>query len=450
VSPVAALELVGLGVTLLGIGAAATGRPAGLRAAWPIVIALLFATGLEHASEAAEWMGDETVGHLGEDVAVLVPALWLFLFFTSPRERLLETVASKEEQIRLVLEAAPVPLAILDRDLRYTAASAAWRALLHPDAVGTLEHHALGEACAGGAAFLCEGIDDAVALGRSVGSQDPVEIELGHRTEWIRWLVSPWFAHPDELGGVVVLLDVVSEQLRADEEARAMQEQLQRVNRTDLVALVSSGVAHDVRNFLLVVGAHAELLRAPAVTADELEESTRAIQQATDAATKLLGTLTDLSRKRVAETQRVDLGAITLQARRILERSLPPTVQLVIDCDRGAPILVTATPIKIQQILLNLVVNARDAMPEGGEIRLGVGTEGGRAYLSVRDRGQGIAPEIQGRIFEYLFTTKEPGRGTGLGLAIVRSIVDEYDGTIEVASTPGEGTRFDIRLPLAS
>ena len=428
-------ELSAALVTLLALALLLKRRLERLRPVLPTLVFLLLLSAAIHLGEGLEGLGIKRLVQPIETLAILAPATWLFLFFALRVDALGARIYTREDQLQRVLDTAPTPLAILDLDLRSLASSKAWRELV--GARASEEGHA----------FLSE----VLARTRDQGQAsclEPVQVDFGQEREWVIWAASTWFTGPDEVGGVVLLLTVVSGQLEAEEETRRLQEELQRANRVELVSVVASGVAHDVNNFLSVVSGHASLLGTD-LDEEEREASLSAISSATRLSAGLLETLTGLSRRQTPEPKRLDLVELIEQARRLLSRVLQRRIRLELELPE-APVVVNAIPIKLQQVLLNLVVNARDASQDGGRVSLSLAVDAQQARLLVRDEGKGIPPELREQIFERLFTTKGPEQGTGLGLAIVRSIVEEHRGSIHVESEVGRGSTFEIRLPLAA
>jgi CheY-like chemotaxis protein len=215
----------------------------------------------------------------------------------------------------------------------------------------------------------------------------------------------------------------------------------------ELVGNLTSGIAHDFNNLLTVICNVSELLRTegdaqrPSVAnlLDDLDE-------ATSRATLMTGQLLSLGRAPVAGTENVDLGLAVKGLARTLPRLLGSSVDLEVDASEVA--IVNASPAGLQQIVLNLAVNARDALPNGGRIAIHVRVDGGHVSLVAEDDGVGMDEATRARIFEPFFTTKS--NGTGLGLATVRELVKRYGGTIEVTSVLGKGTRFEVRFPVVA
>jgi len=249
-------------------------------------------------------------------------------------------------------------------------------------------------------------------------------------------------------------------------ERISLEDQLRQAQRLESIGGLAAGVAHDFNNLLNVMLGYSEILMdrfadAPDVLSD-LAEVRRAAQSATGLTRQLLA----FSRKQILTPKVMELNAVIGDMQKMLRRVIEENVKLDLHCT-GTPLPVKVDVNQLEQVLLNLVVNARDAMPDGGvvtietdEVRLDEGyarahhlresLEAGRyARLTISDTGTGIPPEIQSRLFEPFFTTKEQGRGTGLGLATVYGIVKQSGGQIFLYSEVGFGTTFKIYLPIS-
>jgi PAS domain S-box-containing protein len=255
----------------------------------------------------------------------------------------------------------------------------------------------------------------------------------------------------------------VSARKRTEEELRESQVQLHLAQKLDAIGRLAGGVAHDFNNLLTAIGGYGELLVDGLGPGHPLrgdaEEILRAAEQASDLTNQLLA----FSRRQLLQPRVVDLGLLARDIDRLLRRLLGRDVDLVMSLDAECgPVKVD--PGQIEQILVNLAVNARDAMPEGGRLNIATGSvrvpaNGAQAHpgvppgewstLVVGDTGEGIDADTLDRIFEPFFTTKERGKGTGLGLATVYGIVQQSEGQIRVASRPGAGTTFTVYLPRA-
>jgi two-component system, cell cycle sensor histidine kinase and response regulator CckA len=253
-------------------------------------------------------------------------------------------------------------------------------------------------------------------------------------------------------------------QLRQQEAERALrraQEQLAQSQKMEAIGRLAGGVAHDFNNLLTVIRGYTEVLLQRLGPDDGARPLHEAVAQAAERATRLTRQLLAFSRRQVLEPRVVDLGDLLRDMEAMLRRLIGEDVELVV----GRPAElghVRTDPGQFEQVVLNLTVNARDAMPQGGTLRLELSdttldesqardgatiVPGPYVQLTVSDTGAGIPAAVQPRIFEPFFTTKERGQGTGLGLSMVYGIVKQSEGYIWVDSEPGRGTTFRILLP---
>ena len=236
--------------------------------------------------------------------------------------------------------------------------------------------------------------------------------------------------------------------LTAQKQAEAEMRQLQKM---EALGQLSGGIAHDFNNVLAVVQVTAEMLSED-LTDPALRDQAQEILKACERGSALTRQILAFSRKQPLRPERIDLDRVVVQLDQMLRRLIGDGVTLGtrLAGDLG-PVL--ADPGQIEQSIVNLVVNARDAMPRGGRIEIETANAdrpGGPAVmLAVHDVGHGMTDEVRKHIFDPFFTTKDPGRGTGLGLTVIYGIVSQAGGTIEVDSTPGKGTSFRIYLPRA-
>jgi PAS domain S-box-containing protein len=245
-------------------------------------------------------------------------------------------------------------------------------------------------------------------------------------------------------------------------EHKRLEEQLRHSQKLEAVGQLAGGVAHDFNNLLMVIQAHNERLRArlapsdPASHKDAIE-----IERAVTRSTALTQQLLAFSRRQVLQLKALDLDAVLTEVAKMLDRLIPANIELKI-LPAASPNRVKADPGQMEQVILNLAVNARDAMPQGGQLTIGTRNvelhetfagshaqipPGKYVVLTVSDTGVGMRSEIQAHIFEPFFTTKKPGEGTGLGLAIVYGVVKQTGGWITASSEFGKGTTFDIYFP---
>ncbi len=258
----------------------------------------------------------------------------------------------------------------------------------------------------------------------------------------------------ERVGVTAIYLDVT--------EQRLLEEQFREAQKMESVGRLAGGIAHDFNNLLTAIRGFADLaafdLPERAAARNDIAE----IRTAADRAAMLTRQLLTFSRRQVVIPQPVDVAALLAEMETLLQRLVGEPVRIAVVPPRGAS-AVRADPTQLQQVLLNLVVNAKDALPRGGRVLLEVaqvdldaaevsealGMSPGRyVMLAVSDNGHGIDRETMKRIFEPFFTTKEPGRGTGLGLSTVHGIVRQSGGDVRVYSEPGVGTTFKVYLPL--
>ena len=241
---------------------------------------------------------------------------------------------------------------------------------------------------------------------------------------------------PRHLQGVMI---DVTQQRRRDEELREAQ-------RLESIGQLAGGVAHDFNNLLGIIQGYAELLEP------DVPETSRAdvleIRRAASCAADLTRQLLLFGRREAAEAQLVDLNGVIGNLREMLRRTLGEHVDFTVDLsEESSTVLIPAG--QLEQILVNLTVNSRDAMPGGGSMTLTTRPAGERVVLRVADNGTGMSDEVAARAFDPFFTTKEKGRGTGLGLATVYGIVQGAGGRVHLDTMLGEGTTVEVELPLA-
>jgi two-component system cell cycle sensor histidine kinase/response regulator CckA len=258
--------------------------------------------------------------------------------------------------------------------------------------------------------------------------------------------------------GRVVSFEVMAENVT---ERRALEEQLRHVQKMEAIGRLAGGVAHDFNNLLMVIIGYTELLRENLPKDGDQRGYADAVWNAGKKATLLTSQLLAFSRKQVMSPRILDLNAVLQEVDRMLPRLIGEDVQLGIvqAADLGR---IKADPGQMEQVIMNLCVNARDAMPRGGRLtietgnakldadnarRIGATNAGSYVLLSVTDTGTGMDQSTQSRIFEPFFTTKEKGKGTGLGLATVYGIVKQSGGYITVESELGRGARFEVYFP---
>jgi PAS domain S-box-containing protein len=360
--------------------------------------------------------------------------IFTFLDITAQRQAL-DVLRASEEQYRGLVEGLPIMLIQFDRDLRvtyvnpattaisgFTAAdlheAAAWQTWIHPD-----------------------DLPRTIALGRQTLEGQPGSLEIRYRirdgSEKIGYvLYQPRREGGAVVGGTALICDITVQ--------RRLEQELQHSQRLELVGRLAGGIAHDFNNLLTVVIGLASQVANQFASDHPVREDLQRIMDAGEQAARLAGQLLAFSKQRRTPLRPVDVNTVVLRTLELLRGTLPRTV--AVETHLGpAELPVLGDETQLQQVVMNLCLNARDAMPEGGRLRLRTEAGDGRVRLRVEDTGVGMAEEVRARAFEPFFSTKE--NGTGLGLAVVRQIVEGLGGGVAVWSEPGAGARFDVWLP---
>ncbi|MEK6778636.1 MAG: PAS domain-containing protein, partial [Candidatus Deferrimicrobiota bacterium] len=327
----------------------------------------------------------------------------------------------------------------------FLSGKAKWRDLIHPD---DLEH-------------VKSTFREAVRAGRKVLH---VEYRAVHKDGTVRWISDRRQLFYDDDGAFAyvdgLLLDV-SSQKQAEEALRKSEDQLRQSQKMEAIGRLAGGVAHDFNNLLTAIRGYSDLLLLRLDGRSPMRREVEEIQKAGERATSLTRQLLAFSRKQVLQPKMMDLNAIVADTDKMLRRLIGENIDLVtvLKPDLG---LVLVDPGQVEQVLMNLVVNARDAMPRGGKVTietanvvLGEGYSkehrmvepGPYVMLAISDTGVGMDEKTKTHLFEPFFTTKEKGKGTGLGLSTVYGIVKQSGGYVWVYSEVGQGATFKVYFP---
>ncbi|MGA7553457.1 MAG: PAS domain S-box protein [Candidatus Acidiferrales bacterium] len=364
------------------------------------------------------------------------------------RKRAEEKIRESEARLRVLVEQLPAVLWTVGKDLRFTSALGAGLARLglKPNqivGVSLMDYFETNDQT-----FL------PIAAHRRATKGEPVTFHVEWKGGSYTCHVEPLRTAEGELQGAICMaLDIT--------DRKQLEEQLRQAQKMEAVGRLAGGIAHDFNNLLMVIQGYADLMTERLAEGDPLRRNAEQIQTASQRATSLTRQLLAFSRKQMLAPKVLNVQSVVVEMEKILRRLIGEDIQLETSSapDLG---LIKADRSQIEQVILNLAVNARDAMPEGGRLTIetanveldkaaahppAVLSPGKYVMLAVTDNGCGMDAETQAHIFEPFFTTKEKGKGTGLGLATVYGIVKQSGGYVWVYSEPGRGTSFKVYLP---
>jgi two-component system cell cycle sensor histidine kinase/response regulator CckA len=409
-------------------------------------------TGLPTTVERSASSEGELVPLVAERTVMLQQANEQLRIEIAQRDRIEEALRSSEAKYRCLIENLEQSIFLKDRDFRFVAVNPRFC-----QGLGLDEEEVLGKTDFDFyPTALAEKYraDDVRVLTESVRLEVEEENVAGGQTRVVRVVKTP--VKDDQGQGVGVLgifWDVTSQ--------RALEAQLRQAQKMEAVGQLAGGVAHDFNNLLTVILGNTAMVLSRMAPADPCRELLQAVEKAGSRAASLTRQLLGFSRRATLRAEPVSLAACVQETVHLLRRTIDPRINLDVQISPDLwPVL--ADPTLIGQALMNLCLNARDAMPQGGRLLLRAdnvdlgddyarlhleGRAGAFVRLRVEDTGCGIPAEVRPHIFEPFFTTKGLGVGTGLGLAMVFGIVKQHQGWINCYSEIGRGTRFDLFLP---
>ncbi len=360
-----------------------------------------------------------------------------------------EALRASEHRLRLVTDNMPVLIAHLDNHDKFTFCNGRAREWFRMEP-GEVVGKSAAEVLDGGLWTETQKWIRATMCGEQVSFEtrwkrpDGKEIDVG-------CMIVPHLTREGAAVGFYALLADISDRKDAEKARRKLEEQLRHSQKLEAVGELASGVAHDFRNLLTVISAHTEYVRNEVADNALVLRSLDTVEEAVSQAAMVTRSLLTFSKKLDTVMAPTDLCRAIEDTTQMVVRTMPPSVDVNVETECDPLPWIEADPTQIQQVLLNLVLNARDAMPDGGTLSIQVQpdpSDDQRVQLIVRDTGYGMTPEIRSRAFEPFFTTKGEERGTGLGLATVHGIVESHGGVVQVESEVGGGTSFIISFPL--
>jgi PAS domain S-box-containing protein len=373
-------------------------------------------------------------GGVGDEIAILLIAVGVVLrgaFLVRDLERLRRKAEHSERRFRMVFERAPIGISIGKNGIMSETNPALQEMLgfsgsefkgMHYLDITHADDQNLEQQ-----AELNAGLNDAAAIDKRILRKDGSIVEAHVHVA----------LDLDDGLGIGLIEDVT--------RRHELEDQLRQAQKMDSIGKLAGGIAHDFNNLMTAVIGYSDLLLRDSQGGDR--DKVAAIRDSAVRASKLTRQLLAFSRRQILQTHEIDLRDVVREMDTLLRRLIGADVRLLTRLGIE-PVIVRADQTQLEQVVMNLAVNARDAMPKGGTLTISLVGEGDRAVLSVADDGVGMDEDTRARIFEPFFTTKPLAEASGLGLSTVHGIVGQSGGTVEVASEPGQGTTFTIHLPL--
>lgn len=386
----------------------------------------------------------------------------IFMRDITERKRTEQALRQSEERFRTVFEEGPLGMAIIDTDLRFVRVNAMLCQLLGYSPAQLKEMRFSDLTLEG-----LENYDRDVTRRLIRGEAPSIEMNLkwrgsNGREVWVR-VNATIIREPTgaPLYGLAMVEDVTRSRL-AEADKQRLEDQLRQAQKMEAVGTLAGGVAHDFNNLLTGILGYATILKGEARPGSRIYNAAEIIEKAGERARDLTSQLLGFARKGKNQNIAINLEHTIRDVISLLKRTIPKSIEIR-QSSEGAEFFVQGDPNQLEQVFLNLALNARDAMPQGGRLSFHTGivllgeefsrqnpgmSPGSYVQVEVADTGTGIPREHQERIFEPFFTTKELGQGTGMGLAMVYGIVKNHGGAVRVESESGRGAIFRVQLPL--
>jgi len=375
------------------------------------------------------------------------------------RKRTEQELLEKQKLLQTMIEETPAAVAMFDTQMRYIAYSGRWlidyrlgnrnlKGLSHYEVFPEIgeDWKLIHDRCMAGATDARE----EAPFPRADGTLDV-----------LRWVVQPWRKGSGEIGGILMLTEVITDRIRAQEERRSLRDQLQQAQKMDALGTLASGIAHDFNNLLAIIATNAESGCMETSNGGAARNCFEEIKQASSRANDLVRQILLFSRKQDSERRTISLLPIVTDALALLRATLPSNVEFRTALDSVVP-AVAANATQVYQILVNLGTNAGQAMSAGGVLTLSLDHihttkskaaacgelhEGEYVRVSMKDTGIGMTRATMDRVFEPFFTTRGT-EGTGIGLSVVHRLAQDHGGAITIESELGKGSTFRVYFPV--
>ena len=372
-----------------------------------------------------------------------------------------ERLGQQREELQTILDSVSAYISYKDRGGRYIRVNKALA-----DVAGVPQQNWIGKTFAE-ILPTCDEVGahaDEEVLATGKASHSPLEaLELPAETRWIQSHRVPYRDNNGTVAGVIALSVDVTDRMEAERALACKDEQLRQSQKMETIGQLAGGIAHDFNNLLTAISGYTELARAELEPSSSASEMLFAVSKAADRAAALTRQLLAFGRKQPLRLAELDLNDVVSGMTDMLERLVGADIKLLTGLDENLG-KIEADTSQIEQVVMNLAVNARDAMPHGGRLTISTSMAGpdevcrdenpeecDRDYVCLRvaDTGVGMDRKIMAQIFEPFYTTKKPGVGTGLGLSVVDGIAEQHGGWVDVQSKPEHGTSFSVYLPVA-
>lgn len=376
----------------------------------------------------------------------------------SARKKAENDLRESEAKLRLFVEFAPASVAMFDREMNYLAVSRRWMSdyKLENDVIGKNHYDVFPEI-----SKSLKQIHQRVLAGAVEWSDEDLFERFDGSIQWLKWEARPWFDFSDKIGGIIIFSEDVTKRKVAEENLRKSEEKLLQAQKLESIGRLAGGIAHDFNNMLTVIKGYSDLSLRHLPKESPVHHYVEEIKMAGNRSASLTYQLLAFSRTQILQPEILNINQIISETTKMLKYMIGEDIHIILQLE---PKIwsIKADPGQISQVLMNLLVNARDAMPQGGTITIKTqniflelnefpknSNEKQRNYveLEISDTGVGMDAATAANIFEPFFTTKEVGKGTGLGLSTVHGIIEQSGGQIKVKSEIGQGTSFQVLLP---